>query len=245
MAVKNPLVITITGSAMSGKTTAAHLIATTLGQYGAKPTVEDYDTSSWEMTNDRLNQVFEGREVIVRTEQVRRPPLPPRPRDTSKLEKHRLENSEEVIWAHRAQLLHQLSRGFAAGLADNIERGSAEITQRGHTVSIRFGIDHDRIIPNFPEGYEGPYAIRRVYEGGKLSRPSPYSSWYTTGRADGCPTRFTSIKSAAKRAKSVCQGVWQPGGDSYVEIIPWREDNNYPMPAHPDTKPWETDASAE
>ena len=125
-------------------------------------------------------------------------------------------------------------------LVDNIERGSAKVSQRGHTISIRFGINHDRIIPNFPEDYEGPYAIRRVYESGGKGRPSPHSTWYSTGRADGNPTRFTSIKSAVKRAKSHCQGVWHIGGDSYVEIIPWREGNDYPVPAHPNTKPWET-----
>jgi len=129
---------------------------------------------------------------------------------------------------------------LAAVLADNIERGTAKITTRGRTLSIRFGIDHDRIIPNFPEGYEGPFAVRRVYEGGKLGRPSPYVGSWSGQRQDGTPTRHSSLKNAIKRARSMCQGVWHSAGDSYVEIIPWREDNDYPTPALPSTRPWET-----
>jgi hypothetical protein len=122
--------------------------------------------------------------------------------------------------------------------------GRATITHSGRGLSIKFGVSTDRILINAPDDYEGPFAMRKVYERAWYDHPGPHSMWYSTGRKDQQPTRFTSKKNVLKRARNYCKGTWRPGGDLYIEILPWRADGDYPTPALPSTKPWVPQKSA-
>lgn len=68
---KRPLMIRVSGTPGSGKTTVAGAVATLLESMGADVTLLDAD-SRVDHSRERLRQVLDGRKITVLAEQVRR-----------------------------------------------------------------------------------------------------------------------------------------------------------------------------
>jgi len=106
------------------------------------------------------------------------------------------------------------------------QRGEAKVTTRGRYFTVRFGIDPDRCVRRYDDEKDTWLVVRRVYEIGEWR-------WERTGLSGNTNRLCARVKSRPRLEgiiRSMCQGVWSRGGGSYIEVLPWREDDQYPAP---------------
>ncbi len=111
-------------------------------------------------------------------------------------------------------------------------RGNARVTMSRGRMSVRFGIDHETsVLRNYADSDKW-IVVRRVYEsdGWENSAEAKARGWGYVRYGCYGYNRVNSRLRLEHYIAASCRGVWNPGGDSYVEALPWREDGNYPDP---------------
>jgi len=99
---------------------------------------------------------------------------------------------------------------------------------RKHRVMVRYGLDPNKhVIRNYTDEDEW-LIVRRVYEREMWGQQIPANGY---GKIVLQCSRRRDLRLLEHDIKRMCEGFWWPGGNSYVEVLPWRADGRYAPPA--------------
>lgn len=96
-------------------------------------------------------------------------------------------------------------------IIEGAQAGNVKMTTRGRSVTIRFGINPSRVVRNYTDADEW-LVVRRILRDGGFQ-------WFRG--------KTRSRKLLEKRIRSMMPGSL----GLYIEVLPWREDGNYPAPS--------------
>lgn len=96
-------------------------------------------------------------------------------------------------------------------------------------IKVRYGLDPERHVFRRHTDDDEWLVIRRVYERDLDESLKPVSDG-GVGRVKWLGHRRRDRRLLEHDLKSMCEGFWRPGGDSYIEVLPWRKDGQYEPP---------------